>query len=247
MSTHAVRMRRRYSNSVRQVILRSLRDACSVIGATHFDARPRRAADASTTSSDFHRGSRGVLLALVFLMRSLSARVRFVASAVAVTLACVVVAAATTLGGALPGPLPLFPGNNWWNLDVSTWPVDPGSASFINFVGATRGLHPDFGGDVSPGSAEIYGSPYIVVDGTLTKRAVTFQYADESDGVNHTTGTSFPFYPIPDEAITQAHWVEGGEPGNVDLRSVADRHILIVDRDNRYLYELYNVYYDGTK
>jgi hypothetical protein len=65
--------------------------------------------------------------------------------------------------------------------------------------------------------------------------------------VNHTTGVSFPFYPIPDEAITQPHWVEGGEPGNVDRRSSSDRHLLIVDRDNRYLYELYNVFYDGAQ
>jgi hypothetical protein len=76
---------------------------------------------------------------------------------------------------------------------------------------------------------------------------VQFTYADESDGVDHTTNTSVPFYPIPDEAISQAHWVEGGDPGNVDLRSSADRHLLIVDRDNRLLYELYNVYYDGTR
>ena len=48
-----------------------------------------------------------------------------------------------------------------------------------------------------------------------------FQYSDERDRVNHTTDQSFPFYPIPDEAITQAHWVEGGEPGNVDRRSSA--------------------------
>ena len=60
-----------------------------------------------------------------------------------------------------------------------------------------------------------YGFPYAVVDGTLTKRAVQFQYDDESDGVNHTTGTSIPFYPIPDEAITQAHWIEGGDPGTL--------------------------------
>src|SRR5256885_2298223 len=49
-------------------------------------------------------------------------------------------------GGALPGPLPLFPPDNWWNLDVSGAPVDPGSATFINFInnGGTRALHPDF-------------------------------------------------------------------------------------------------------
>ena len=60
-------------------------------------------------------------------------------------------------------------------------------------------------------------------------------------------GAKFSFLPIPDAAITQAHWIEGGEPGNVDRRSVSDRHLLIVDRDNRHLYELYNVYYNGTQ
>jgi len=164
----------------------------------------------------------------------------------AIASAAILIAAAT-LNGPLPGPLPLFPASNWWNLDISAASVDPQSSAFITFVGATRGLHPDFGGDVSPGSVQNYGFSYAVVDGTTVKRAVQFAYADESDGVDHTTGTSLPFYPIPDEAITQPHWVEGGEPGNVDLRSSADRHLLIVDRDNRYLYELYNVFYDGTQ
>src|SRR5215468_11156877 len=50
-------------------------------------------------------------------------------------------------GGALPGPLPLFPPDNWWNLDISGAPVDPTSTNFIAFIGATRTLHPDFGGD----------------------------------------------------------------------------------------------------
>jgi hypothetical protein len=107
-------------------------------------------------------------------------------------------------------------------------------------------MHPDFGGDASPGSVGIYGFPYLVVGGATPKQTVHFQYASESDGVNHTTNQSFPFYPIPDEAITQPHWIEGGEPGNVDRRSNSDRHILIVDRDNRHLYELYNVWFDGA-
>jgi hypothetical protein len=150
--------------------------------------------------------------------------------------------------GALPSPFPLFPPTNWWNLDVSGAPVDPNSAAFISFInnGGTRRLHPDFGGDVSPGSVEIYGMPYVVVDGTQPKKAVNFLYSAESDGVDHTTDTSYPFYPVPDQAITQQHWIEGGEPGNQDLRSSSDRHLLIVDRDNKYLYELYNVFFDGT-
>ena len=162
--------------------------------------------------------------------------------------AAIVVSAASTLGGALPGPLPLFPSDNWWNLDISSAPVDAGSASYIAFInnGSTRALHPDFGGEVSPGSTEVYGFPYAVVDGSLAKQTVQFDYADESDGVNHTTNQSVPFYPIPAEAITNPHWIESGEPGNVDIRSESDRHLLIVDRDNRTLYELYNVFYDGA-
>ena len=161
--------------------------------------------------------------------------------------AIITLVAASTQGGVIPGPLPLFPRDNWWNADISTAPVDTASAAFISFTGSTRQMHPDFGGDATPGGAQIYGFPYAVVDGTLLKRTVQFQYPDESDGVNHATGASVPFYPIPDEAIAQTHWIESGEPGNVDLRSSSDRHLLIVDRDNRLLYELYNVFYDGSQ
>jgi len=154
---------------------------------------------------------------------------------------------APVLGGALPQPLPLFPPTNWWNIDISSAPVDSGSAAFISFInnGSPRKLHPDFSADLSPGGTEIGGFPYIVVDSAQPKKTVTFLYSDESDGVDRATGKGIPFYPIPDEAITQTRWVEGGRPGNVDLRGSQDRHMLIVDRDNRFLYELYNVYYDG--
>ena len=70
-------------------------------------------------------------------------------------------------GAALTVPLPLFPANNWWNVDISAAPVDPGSASYVAFInnGGTRHLHPDFGGEASPGSVDIYGMPYAIVDG----------------------------------------------------------------------------------
>src|SRR5262249_23758779 len=99
--------------------------------------------------------------------------------------------------GQLPGPLPLFPSDNWWNQDISAAPVDPRSAQFIAFVGATRRLHPDFGGYESPGSVNVYGFPYFTVSGDQPKKAVQFYYGDESDGVDHSTGRSVPFYPIP--------------------------------------------------
>lgn len=149
----------------------------------------------------------------------------------------------------IPGPLPLFPPDNWWNTDISAAPVDPNSSAFIAYVnnGGTRRLHPDFGGTESPGSVGIYGMPYAIVDGSQPKQAVTFDYWDESDGVNMSTGQGIPFYPIPAQAINQAHWVEGGAPASVDERADSDRHLLIVDCTNEHLYELYNVWYDAAQ
>jgi hypothetical protein len=157
-----------------------------------------------------------------------------------------------TRNGALPDPLPLFPADNWWNLDISNWPVDLNSSKYISFInnGGTRRLHPDLGGgagDPQDPNA-IYGMPYAVVTGVTNADlvAVDFLYSDESDGVDHATDRSFPFYPIPPAAQTQPFWVEGGDPGNVDLTDSQDRHLIIVDADRNYLYELYNVYYNPT-
>jgi hypothetical protein len=130
-------------------------------------------------------------------------------------------------------------------VNVSSAPLDPNSASFINFINAPysgpRKLHPDFGGQSSPGSTDIYGFPFAVVLGTQPKLTVTFDlYGDQSDGVGQA------FYPIPIEAETQPYWIEGGPAGSVDLRGSQDRHLLIADRDNDYLYELYNVWFDSA-
>ena len=156
-------------------------------------------------------------------------------------------------GGALPQPLPLFPPDNWWNLDISSWPVDSNSANYISYInnGGIRRLHPDLGGDAGTTNDPnaIYGMPYAVVSGVTANdlKAVQFQYWDESDGVDLHTGISFPFYPIPPEAIAQARWIEGGDPGNVDRRRSQDRHLLIVDHERNFLYELYNVFYDTAQ
>jgi hypothetical protein len=145
-------------------------------------------------------------------------------------------AAAATQGGPIPVPLPLFPANNWWNTDISAAPVDVNSAAFIMFIGGTsRPAHPDWGGDVGDGT--LYGFPFIIVDGAQAKKTVTFATPTESDGVG------VPFYPIPDEAISQYGWIEGGPAGTAPANG-ADRHILIVDKTNNSLYELYQVWYD---
>ena len=140
-----------------------------------------------------------------------------------------------TQGGPLPQPLPIFPLDNWWNADISAAPVDSHSASLIAFIGAGRGMHPDFGGDSGDPSAPIYGIPYATVPGSQPLVPVTFDYDDESD---HGAPGRALGYPIPDEAKTQQKWIVGGLAGG-DPNASGDRHLLLVDRDNRILFELY--------
>jgi hypothetical protein len=138
-------------------------------------------------------------------------------------------------GGPLPGPFPLFPEDNWWNVDVSQAPVDPNSGDFIDFIGGGTPLHPDFGGNADP-FPETYGIIYVSVPGTQPLVPVTFvEYGDESD--DGAPGRP-PGYPIPEAAKTQPGYIEGGYPGNADADG--DRHMLLVDRDRHLLFELYH-------
>jgi hypothetical protein len=159
-----------------------------------------------------------------------------------VALGAASVAAQPLRNGPLPQPLPLFPADNWWNVDISDAPVDPGSADFIAFIGDSQGLHPDFGGNAAD-PPEIYGIPYVSVPASQPLVPVTFvDYGDESDHgfPGRPTG-----YPIPDEAKAQPYWIEGGHPGNVEPDG--DRHMLIVDRDRRILYELYRAHWNASR
>jgi len=122
---------------------------------------------------------------------------------------------------------------NWWSQDISSAPVDSGSAAFIDYIGRSRGLHPDFG-------PPPYGIPYVGVGGSQPRLPVTFTaYGSESDsGLGGVTG-----YPIPEDAKTQRHFIEGDQPGG---GSGGDRHLLIVDRDRWLLFELYGTRWNGT-
>ena len=145
---------------------------------------------------------------------------------------------------ALPAPLPLFPASNWWNVDISSAPADTAATTdFLEFVPPTTGVHPDFGGVVDPGdpgNPEVYGMVYFTVPGNQARVPVTFDIASQSD-------TGWPGvpsgYPIPSAAITQPRWIEGGYPGNQDQGS--DQHMLIVDRDNRLVYETWQTRWDS--
>ena len=163
----------------------------------------------------------------------MSVRTALIAAALATaTVALVSAAAPPVLTGSLAGRQ-VFPATNWWNLDISQAPLDPASASYINFVSgrtpsnptATSRVHADFG--PSP-----YGIPYVVVSGDQPLvRPFWTNYGDESD--EGAPGRPLG-YPIPDEAKTQPNYIEGAVPGG---GSSGDRHLLIVDKDNWLLYE----------
>ena len=123
-------------------------------------------------------------------------------------------------GASLNGFIP-FPSDNAWNQDISSASVDPNSDALINFIGASTPMHPDFGAGLYGGST--IGIPYVVVSGSPFVNIHFTAYGSESD-------------PGPMPVLHNAP-IEGyPHPGN------GDRHVLVLDRDNCWLYELYHSY-----
>ena len=128
-------------------------------------------------------------------------------------------------GASLNGFLP-FPLDNLWNKDISSSPVDPNSAAVISYIGPTVGIHPDFGSGLYNGSS--IGIPYTVVGSSQPLIPVTYTaYGSESD--------PGPM-PIPLSANIEGY----PNPGN------GDRHVLVLDNANCFLYELYSSYPQST-
>jgi hypothetical protein len=123
-------------------------------------------------------------------------------------------------GASLNGFIP-FPADNAWNQDISTAPVDPNSANIINFIGSATPLHPDFGTGLY--ASQTIGIPYVVVSGSPFVNIKYTQLGSESD--------QGPM-PVPKTAPIEGY----PNPGN------GDRHVLVLDRDNCWLYELYSSY-----
>src|SRR6266487_2721255 len=120
----------------------------------------------------------------------------------------------TSLNGFVP-----FQSTSLWNTDISAAPVDPNSTNYINFIGATVTLHPDFGSGTFHN--QTIGIPYQVVAGTQAKVPVTLgAFFDESD-----PGPE----PIPSNALIEGY----PKPGN------GDRHVLVLEKDGCWLYDLY--------
>src|SRR3984885_15000955 len=123
-------------------------------------------------------------------------------------------------GASLNGFIP-FPVDNAWNQDISAAPVDPNSANIINFIGSATPLHPDFGAGLYAG--QTIGIPYVVVSGSPFVNIKYTQSGSESD--------PGPM-PVPKTAPIE------GYPN----RGNGNRPVLVLDRDNCWLYELYSSY-----
>lgn len=123
-------------------------------------------------------------------------------------------------GGSQVGSCQVFPADNPWNQDVSGLEVHPDSDAFIESIGRSKALHPDFGTEWE--GAPI-GIPYVTVDAEHPLVPIDYTaYGDESD--------PGPF-PVPADAP-----VEGGPSSD------GDRHVLVVDTDTCKLYELYRAF-----
>jgi hypothetical protein len=111
-----------------------------------------------------------------------------------------------------------------WNQDVSKAPRAKNSAAIIAYIEGHGGgnLHPDFG------SPRLYGFPYAVVDSGQPKLPIhyTAYGAESSPG------------PFPVPASTAL--IEGGNGSD------GDRHVLVVDRSECKLYELYRAFFQAT-
>ena len=114
----------------------------------------------------------------------------------------------------------IFPADNVWNTPVDTLPLDTNSAAYVATIGAGEHVHADFGSGTWEGGP--IGIPFVDVGSGQAKVPVTFDYSDESD-----PGP----YPIPPDAP-----IEGGSGSD------GDRHVLVLERDNCVLYELYDAW-----
>lgn len=112
------------------------------------------------------------------------------------------------------GGCAIFPADNWWNTDISGYPLDPNSSGYI--AALPGNLHPDFGENPH------YGIPFNIVPQTQKKVAVHFRYGSQSH-----PGP----YPVPPNAQ-----IEGGR------HAKGDRHVLVLQQGVCKLYEMWDAY-----
>jgi hypothetical protein len=118
----------------------------------------------------------------------------------------------------------IFPADNPWNTAINNVPPDSRSSAIIDVIAVgAPSIKPDFGSGLWDNAP--IGIPYTVVCGNQPKVPVTYR-ANNTDGNYGDESDPGPF-PIPSNAP-----VEGNGAG--------DSHVIVVDIENKKLYELYN-------
>ncbi len=123
--------------------------------------------------------------------------------------------------------LTIFPVDNAWNQDISSLNLDPSSSQILASY-ASSGIKADFGSGLWDNAP--IGIPFVVVCGSQQKFPVVFR-SNGYDG-NYGSESDPGPYPVPLNAP-----IEGNGSG--------DSHVLVVDKDNDILYELYNASING--
>lgn len=119
------------------------------------------------------------------------------------------------------GGCTVFPADHIWNTPVDTLPVAARSAAYVDSIGASTGVHADFGSGLWEGGP--IGIPFVVVPTSQPMVPIEFTaYGDESDAGP---------YPVPTAAP-----IEGGSQAD------GDRHVLVLRDQDCTLYELYQAY-----
>ena len=130
--------------------------------------------------------------------------------------ACIALAAAAHSHAAQTfGGCPVFPADNYWNTRVDSLAVHPSSAAWVNTIGASTTLHPDFSNDLADG----FGFNPIGV--TSAQQGVPIFYYPGADPSKSDPGP----YPIPPSAT-----------GGVDT---GDREVTVTDTTNCILFEFF--------
>src|ERR1700722_2223190 len=123
--------------------------------------------------------------------------------------------------GASENGCPIFPADNALNEEVAGLPESPSSQAYVESIGLSAHLHPDFGTNPA------YGIPYMVVGEDQPKVPVKFtKYKRESD-------------PGPYPAPLGAPIEGGGKRGH------GDKHVLVFQEGTCMLYELYKAVQKG--
>jgi len=124
------------------------------------------------------------------------------------------------------GDVFIFPPDNPWNQDVSELPVHEMSDAYIQTIGPDVTVHVDM------------SIPFNIVGSDQPKVPINIGYTAESD-----PGP----YPVPDDAwIESGPLVKGPALIKAQREGEGDRHVLVIDRDAKILYEMFHTYMTDT-